>query len=537
MEYVKSVPAPIPPMRDDEDKEEEEDSEDDNNDIEAAAGGQAIQSDNNTNYNKIEQLPFEPISFAFKDIWYTVTLPSGEDIDLLKGVNGYFEPGTVTALMGSTGAGKTTLLDVLAGRKNTGVIRGEMYHNGILKVDAYFRRIMAYVEQFDTLHIKSTPREAIDFNASLRLPSSITVEQRHMWVNSILNMMDLLPIENELIGVTALGGMSFEQRKRVSIGTELAANPSILFLDEPTTGRTVVCTIHQPSSAIFHSFDNLLLLQTGGQTAYFGQLGQGSENLIRYFESIPARLLSSPMPNHCNPATWMLDVIGAGTTTTSSSNTRSPSATDIDFHLYYNESSLCQENMEKLTVLTTTTTSNSRLNDENAMFVEGHHNNGYNTSYWKQLSLLYHRTIMTYWRTPSYTLSRNITNILIALIFASAYPLQDYTNYVETTSRAAVIYITSLFCGVLAMRTVIPIISEERPVYYLEQHARMYSPIVFSFVQSTVEFHDDTTKITDENGQETTAEEYVFTHLFSKWSYDHLGYDILALCLFLGFSM
>jgi ATPase subunit of ABC transporter with duplicated ATPase domains len=110
-----------------------------------------------------EQLPFEPICFAFKDIWYTVTLPSGED-----------EPGTVTALMGSSGAGKTTLLDVLSGRKNTGVVKGEMYLNGTLKVEGYFRKVMGYVEQFDTLPQKSTAREAVAFSAALRLSPDIT---------------------------------------------------------------------------------------------------------------------------------------------------------------------------------------------------------------------------------------------------------------------------------------------------------------------------------------------------------------------------
>eukprot|EP01034_Spumella_vulgaris_P047541 gene47541-biopygen37372 len=72
----------------------------------------------------ITEIPYDPVVFSFKDIVYTVTLPNGEELDLLKGVSGFFEPGTVTALMGSSGAGKTTLLDVLSGRKNTGEIKG-----------------------------------------------------------------------------------------------------------------------------------------------------------------------------------------------------------------------------------------------------------------------------------------------------------------------------------------------------------------------------------------------------------------------------
>ncbi len=147
----------------------------------------------------IEELEFDQVSFAFTDIWYTVTLPTKEDIDLLKSVNGYFEPGTMTALMGSSGAGKTTLLDVLAGRKNTGVVKGQMFLNGYPKVEGYFRKIMGYVEQFDTLSPKSTAREAIEFSAALRLASNITGEQRVKWVNSVLAMLDLEIIENDLV--------------------------------------------------------------------------------------------------------------------------------------------------------------------------------------------------------------------------------------------------------------------------------------------------------------------------------------------------
>jgi ABC-type multidrug transport system ATPase subunit len=106
-------------------------------------------------------------------------------------------------------------------------------------------------------------------------------------------MLELVPLSDTLVGTEANGGMSFEQKKRVSIGVELAANPAILFLDEPTTGldsraaqvvirnikrvaasgRSIVCTIHQPSTIIFSAFDALLLLQRGGQTVFFGNLG------------------------------------------------------------------------------------------------------------------------------------------------------------------------------------------------------------------------------------------------------------------------
>jgi len=165
----------------------------------------------------VNQLPFEPLTLAFRGIGYTVTVSSGESIALLSNVNGYFEPGTITALMGSNGAGKTTLLDVLAGRKNTGVVSGDVFINGAPKIDAYFRKVTAYMEQVDTLQRKCTAKEVIAFSAALRLTSDISSTARDQWVKSVVQMMDLEPIQDNLVGVLDQGGMSFEQRKRVPL--------------------------------------------------------------------------------------------------------------------------------------------------------------------------------------------------------------------------------------------------------------------------------------------------------------------------------
>lgn len=292
----------------------------------------------------------------------------------------------------------------------------------------------------------------------------------------------------------ARGGMSFEQRKRVSIAVELAANPSVLFLDEPTTGldskaslalikniraialsgRSVVCTIHQPSTAIFNSFDQLLLLRRGGQTVFFGPLGKDSHNLVEFFEAAPG---VTPIRANVNPATWMLDVIGAGTST-------AQEVQPTDFHNYYNASTLAQINQVHLETLSVPNEGSRRLTAADL-----HDDGGYHASYWDQFWLLLRRIALTYWRTPSYSFFRHVTNIVIALIFASAYPLQTYHTYVATVSRAAVIYITSLFCGVLALMTIVPVLSAERPAFYREQQSRMYSVAVYSLTLFLIEVH------------------------------------------------
>ena len=208
-------------------------------DYSPAFSTKSLRSAKSFRQKRIQEIAFEPVTFSFKDIWYTVTTKDKEELDLLKGVSGYFEPGTLTALMGASGAGKTTLLDVLSGRKNTGVVKGGMFVNGKPKEEHSFRRNMGYVEQFDSLSPMETARDAIEFSAALRLPRGTTSIERQSWVNTVLIMLELIPLENTLVGTESTGGMSFEQKKRVSIGVELAANPAILFLDEPTTGKTL----------------------------------------------------------------------------------------------------------------------------------------------------------------------------------------------------------------------------------------------------------------------------------------------------------
>ncbi|KAE9261052.1 hypothetical protein PF008_g32945, partial [Phytophthora fragariae] len=229
----------------------------------------------------------------FKDLWYTVPDPTNpkDTIDLLKGISGYALPGTITALMGSSGAGKTTLMDVIAGRKTGGTIRGQILLNGHPATDLAIRRSTGYCEQMDIHSESATIREALTFSAFLRQGADVPDSYKYDSVNECLDLLNLHPIADQIIR-----GSSVEQMKRLTIGVELAAQPSVLFLDEPTsgldarsaklimdgvrkvanTGRTVVCTIHQPSSEVFSVFDSLLLLKRGGETVFAGELGKNA---------------------------------------------------------------------------------------------------------------------------------------------------------------------------------------------------------------------------------------------------------------------
>jgi energy-coupling factor transporter ATP-binding protein EcfA2/ABC-type multidrug transport system permease subunit len=324
-------------------------------------------------------------------------------------------------------------------------------------------------------------------------------------------MLELHPLADTMVGDALSGGMSFEQKKRLSIGVELAANPSILFLDEPTTGldsrsaqvvircirrvaasgRSIVCTIHQPSTYIFNSFDSLLLLKRGGQTVYNGLLGDNnSELLVRYFEAIPG---VNPIHLHQNPATWMLESIGAGTGAAKESVT--------DFHIYYKQSSLQQAVESKVNALSLNDSSNEdeKLTTPNpaapapylsiACITDLSHPSvhKYNASYSTQFYWLLKRSVLAYWRSPSYNFVRMMISIVISLIFASTYADQNYNTDVDVVARCAVMYITLLFVGVVGMMSVQPVVFSERPAFFREKFSSVYAISLHTLASTLVE--------------------------------------------------
>ena len=171
----------------------------------------------------------------------------------------------------------------------------------------------------------ATVREAMRFSAFLRQPASISQQEKEDYVEEMIELLELQDLANAL--VQSLG---VEARKRLTIGVELASKPELLlFLDEPTSGldgqsawnlvrflrkladqgQAILCTIHQPSAMLFESFDRLLLLERGGETVYFGDIGDDSQIVREYFARHGA-----PCPSNVNPAEFMLEAIGAGVT-------------------------------------------------------------------------------------------------------------------------------------------------------------------------------------------------------------------------------
>ncbi|MBA0594844.1 hypothetical protein Gorai_011735, partial [Gossypium raimondii] len=189
-------------------------------------------------------LPFLQHCISFEKIIYAIDMPqemkaqgvTEDRLVLLRGITGAFRPGVLTALMGVSGSGKTTLMDVLAGRKTGGYIEGSIKISGFPKKQETFARICGYCEQTDIHSPHLTVYESLLYSACLRLDPEVNSETRKMFVKEVMELVELTPLRQALVGLPGVSGLSLEQRKRLTIAVELVANPSIIFMDEPTSG-------------------------------------------------------------------------------------------------------------------------------------------------------------------------------------------------------------------------------------------------------------------------------------------------------------
>nr|XP_027190419.1 ABC transporter G family member 31 [Cicer arietinum] len=444
--------------------------------------------------NKGMILPFQPLTMTFHNVNYYVDMPKAirkqgvteTKLKLLANVSGVFAPGVLTALMGSSGAGKTTLMDVLAGRKTGGYIEGDIKISGYPKVQHTFARIAGYVEQNDIHSPQMTVEESLWFSASLRLQKEVSKEKKQEFVDQVMKLVELDSLRNAIVGMSGISGLSTEQRKRLTIAVELVANPSIIFMDEPTsgldaraaaivmrtvrntvdTGRTVVCTIHQPSIDIFESFDELLLMKRGGRVIYGGKIGNQSNVMIKYFQSING---ISPIPSGYNPATWMLEV------TTPAIEQKS----GVDFADVYEKSDQFKEVEASIKKYEQPPSGSKPLKFDTL----------YSQSRWSQFIKCLWKQNILYWRNPSYNAIRILFTVASALLLGSIFWQIGSTR--ETTQQVLVImgafFASLLFLGVKNGTSVQPVVSVERTVFYREKAAGMYSSIAYAAAQGLVE--------------------------------------------------
>ncbi|RKK74598.1 ABC transporter CDR4 [Fusarium oxysporum] len=420
--------------------------------------------------------------FHWKNVSYDIEI-KGKPRRILDHVDGWVKPGTLTALMGSSGAGKTTLLDVLASRVTMGVVTGEMLVNGSLR-DESFQRKTGYVQQQD-LHLHtSTVREALTFSALLRQPSKYSRQEKLDYVDTVIDLLSMEDYADAIIGVPG-EGLNVEQRKRLTIGVELAARPQLLlFFDEPTSGldsqtswsicnlmekltksgQAILCTIHQPSAMLFQRFDRLLLLSKG-KTIYFGDIGKDSHILVDYF----TRNGAHGLPAGSNPAEYMLEVIGAA-----------PGAiTEIDWPDIWQNSAeyqLVQQELGKLA----SSASFEQPSTDTHVYEE------FAASSLEQHRQVTKRVFEQYWRSPGYIYAKALLAVGVSLFIGLSFLNGDNTQRGLMNQMFGVFIFLSIFPQLV--NQIMPVFALQRVMYEArERPSKTYSWKAFLTANIVVE--------------------------------------------------
>eukprot|EP01129_Flabellula_baltica_P009537 TRINITY_DN390_c0_g1_i1.p1 TRINITY_DN390_c0_g1~~TRINITY_DN390_c0_g1_i1.p1 ORF type:complete len:613 (-),score=120.87 TRINITY_DN390_c0_g1_i1:68-1906(-) len=274
------------------------------------------------------QLKFENINFTVVKSGKKCCKPGEDKVKkILQNVNGVVEPGEILAIIGSSGSGKTSLLNILAGRTPHRKWTGEVVINDRIADRRIMKTFCGYVPQEDVLLGSQTVYEALMFYANLGLPSKTKHQEKVTIVENIMEELGLTRVRDNMIGYSGEDastsaikrGISGGERKRLGIGLQLVSDPSVIFLDEPTTGldsyisenlietlsslaakgKTIILTVHQPSTELLTHFDKLMIL-AHGQTVYFGPYGQA----IDYFAEI-----GYECPIDENPADYFIKIL------------------------------------------------------------------------------------------------------------------------------------------------------------------------------------------------------------------------------------
>jgi ATP-binding cassette subfamily G (WHITE) protein 2 (PDR) len=334
------------------------------------------------------------------------------------------------------------------------------------------------------LHLStSTVREALNFSAVLRQPSHVPKAEKLAYVDEVIKLLDMEEYVDAVVGVPG-EGLNVEQRKRLTIGVELAAKPELLlFLDEPTSGldsqtswaicdlmekltkngQAVLCTIHQPSAMLFQRFDRLLFLKKGGQTVYFGELGKNATTLIEYFE----RNGGHPCPKDANPAEWMLEVIGAAP----------GSSSDVDWFNTWRESpeytSIHREleNIKAERLAATADKFETAEKTETAEFA---------APFSVQMLAVQIRVFQQYWRTPSYIYAKAALCTFAALFIGFSFFDAQLTQQGLQNQLFAIFMLFTIF-GSLTQQ-LMPLFVTQRALYEVrERPSKTYSWQAFMY--------------------------------------------------------
>lgn len=392
-------------------------------------------------------------------------------------ITGYANPGNMLAILGGSQASKTTLLKCLAGRINSNLF-GNLQANNV-KPGGTFFRLVGYVEKLDAHQPYLSVRESLQFSAALRLDQAIDSKSRHIHVELVLEKLGLLAYSNHLVGsLHDATGKTFEIARKITIAVELAANPSILFLEEPingldstgiwnilsslielsASGLNIIATLTHPNMRSLSFFNQALILTKEGEQAYFGAIGENCRDLINYFSSIPNA------PKYLvgeSPISFIMDYLGQGI--------KSRAKPSLNFADFYKASALHE------------------LIKKDIIAIKNHHKGrepkrispAFPAPYSRQAGLVLLRTHRFLWRNVQYTYGRLTGCIIIGFLMGSLYFQIEYKDIFGATSRSLYIYMQVILIGVISANNIIPQIGTDRLVYLREKRAGMYLPIFY----------------------------------------------------------
>ncbi|XP_075638246.1 ABC transporter G family member 22 isoform X2 [Castanea sativa] len=441
----------------------------------------------------------------FTDVSYKVILKgmrTSEEKDILNGITGSVNPGEVLALMGPSGSGKTTLLNLLGGRLIQPTVRGSITYNDH-PYSKFLKSRIGFVTQDDVLFPHLTVKETLTYAALLRLPKTLTKEQKEKRAIDVIHELGLERCQDTMIGGSFVRGVSGGERKRVSIGNEIIINPSLLFLDEPTSGldsttamrtvqllqdiaeagKTVVTTIHQPSSRLFHKFDKLILLGKGS-LLYFGKASEATV----YFSSIGCSPLIA-----MNPAEFLLDLangnlndvsvpseledkVQMGNSDTETRNGKPSPAIVHEYLVEAYETKVADKEKKKLM--------DPIPLDEEVKSKVSSPKRQWGASWWEQYSILFCRGIKE--RRHDYFSWLRITQVLsTAFILGLLWWQSDNKSPKGLQDQAGLLFFIAVFWGFFPVFTSIFTFPQERAMLSKERAADMYRLSAYFVARTT----------------------------------------------------
>ncbi|KAG5052343.1 hypothetical protein JHK87_004541 [Glycine soja] len=454
---------------------------------------------------KFQTEPTLPIYLKFTDVTYKIVIKgmtTTEEKDILNGITGSVNPGEVLALMGPSGSGKTTLLNLLGGRLSHPICGGSITYND-QPYSKFLKSRIGFVTQDDVLFPHLTVKETLTYAARLRLPKTYTKEQKEKRALDVIYELGLERCQDTMIGGSFVRGVSGGERKRVCIGNEIIINPSLLFLDEPTSGldsttalrivqmlqdiaeagKTVVTTIHQPSSRLFHKFDKLILLGKGS-LLYFGKASEA----MTYFQSIGCSPLIS-----MNPAEFLLDLangnindvslpseledkVQMGNAEAETLNGKPSPAVVHEYLVEAYETRVAETEKKRLMVPIPI--------DEALKTKVCSHKRQWGASWDEQYSILFWRGIKE--RRHDYFSWLRITQVLsTAVILGLLWWQSDTKNPKDLQDQAGLLFFIAVFWGFFPVFTAIFTFPQERAMLSKERAADMYRLSAYFLARTT----------------------------------------------------